>query len=44
MKMDSELEEAKKKILVRLLIWKRQQQLAGNGSPFDEDLSPLQKR
>ncbi|XP_039221641.1 signal transducer and activator of transcription 6 [Crotalus tigris] len=44
MKMDSELEEAKKKVLVRLLIWKRQQQLAGNGSPFDEDLSPLQKR
>ncbi|XP_013918675.1 PREDICTED: signal transducer and activator of transcription 6 [Thamnophis sirtalis] len=44
MKMDSELEEAKKKVLMRLLIWKRQQQLAGNGSLFDEDLSPLQKR
>ncbi|KAG8129648.1 hypothetical protein E2320_016687 [Naja naja] len=44
MTMDNELEDTKKKVLVRLLIWKRQQQLAGNGSPFDEDLSPLQKR
>ncbi|KAM6470645.1 signal transducer and activator of transcription 6 isoform 1-T3 [Liasis olivaceus] len=44
MKMDSELEEAKKQVLLRLRIWKRQQQWAGNGSPFDEDLSPLQKR
>ncbi|XP_062975283.1 signal transducer and activator of transcription 6 [Elgaria multicarinata webbii] len=40
----NELEEAKKVMLVRLLIWKRQQQLAGNGTPFDEDLTPLQKR
>ncbi|XP_042304617.1 signal transducer and activator of transcription 6 isoform X2 [Sceloporus undulatus] len=40
----SELEEAKKAVLARLMIWKRQQQLAGNGTPFDEDLSPLQKR
>uniref|UniRef100_A0A8C5SEP0 Signal transducer and activator of transcription 6 n=2 Tax=Laticauda laticaudata TaxID=8630 RepID=A0A8C5SEP0_LATLA len=44
MTMDNELEDTKKKVLVRLLIWKRQQQLAGNGNPFDEDLSPLQKR
>ncbi|XP_070597071.1 signal transducer and activator of transcription 6 isoform X2 [Erythrolamprus reginae] len=44
MKMDSELEEVKKKVLMRLLIWKRQQQLGGNGTPFEEDLSPLQKR
>ncbi|KAH0629000.1 hypothetical protein JD844_010713 [Phrynosoma platyrhinos] len=39
----SELEEAKKSVLARLMIWKRQQQLAGNGTPFDEDLSPLQR-
>uniref|UniRef100_A0A803SLB3 Signal transducer and activator of transcription 6 n=1 Tax=Anolis carolinensis TaxID=28377 RepID=A0A803SLB3_ANOCA len=40
----SELEEAQKAVLARLMIWKRQQQLAGNGTPFEEDLSPLQKR
>ncbi|KAM8977543.1 signal transducer and activator of transcription 6 [Pelodytes ibericus] len=28
----------------RLNIWKRQQQLAGNGAPFDENLLPLQER
>nr|XP_060618999.1 signal transducer and activator of transcription 6 [Anolis sagrei ordinatus] len=40
----SELEEAQKAVLARLMIWKRQQQLAGNGIPFEEDLSPLQER
>ncbi|KAL8164059.1 UNVERIFIED_CONTAM: hypothetical protein K2H54_044842 [Gekko kuhli] len=39
-----ELETAKTRLLKRLDIWKRQQQLAGNGTPFDEDLAPLQKR
>ncbi|XP_077185341.1 signal transducer and activator of transcription 6 isoform X2 [Paroedura picta] len=39
-----ELEAAKSQLLKRLDIWKRQQQLAGNGTPFDEDLAPLQKR
>ncbi|XP_072847322.2 signal transducer and activator of transcription 6 isoform X2 [Pogona vitticeps] len=39
-----ELEKATKMVQRRLVIWKRQQQLAGNGAPFDEDLGPLQKR
>nr|XP_056705431.1 signal transducer and activator of transcription 6 [Euleptes europaea] len=39
-----ELEASKTRLLKRLDIWKRQQQLAGNGTPFDEDLAPLQKR
>uniref|UniRef100_A0A670IJU0 Signal transducer and activator of transcription n=1 Tax=Podarcis muralis TaxID=64176 RepID=A0A670IJU0_PODMU len=44
LKAANELEGAKKMVLMRLMIWKRQQQLAGNGTPFDEDLAPLQKR
>ncbi|XP_061470602.1 signal transducer and activator of transcription 6 isoform X2 [Rhineura floridana] len=44
LKATSELEGAKKLVLMRCLIWKRQQQLAGNGTRFDEDLAPLQKR
>ncbi|CAI5765071.1 signal transducer and activator of transcription 6 [Podarcis lilfordi] len=44
LKTANELEGAKKMVLMRLMIWKRQQQLAGNGTPFDEDLAPLQKR
>ncbi|XP_069826494.1 signal transducer and activator of transcription 6 [Dendropsophus ebraccatus] len=28
----------------RINIWKRQQQMAGNGAPFDENLLPLQDR
>ncbi|KAJ6654720.1 hypothetical protein lerEdw1_006583, partial [Lerista edwardsae] len=39
-----ELEEAKKQVLMRFQIWKWQQQLAGNGTPCTEDLTPLQKR
>lgn len=39
-----ELEAAKSLVLKRLHIWKRQQQLAGNGAPFDESLAPLQER
>ncbi|XP_060109293.1 signal transducer and activator of transcription 6 [Heteronotia binoei] len=39
-----DLETTKTRLLKRLDIWKRQQQLAGNGTPFDEDLAPLQKR
>lgn len=39
-----ELETAKTRLLMRLDIWKRQQQLAGNGTYLDEDLDPLQKR
>ncbi|XP_053150008.1 signal transducer and activator of transcription 6 isoform X2 [Hemicordylus capensis] len=39
-----ELEDTKKMVLMRFQIWKRQQQLAGNGTPFDEDLGHLQKR
>ncbi|XP_068266096.1 LOW QUALITY PROTEIN: signal transducer and activator of transcription 6 [Nyctibius grandis] len=39
-----ELEAAKQQILKRIQIWKRQQQLAGNGALFEENLAPLQKR
>ncbi|XP_023799074.1 signal transducer and activator of transcription 6 [Cyanistes caeruleus] len=39
-----ELEAAKQQVLKRIQIWKRQQQLAGNGAIFEEDLAPLQKR
>nr|XP_025044000.1 signal transducer and activator of transcription 6-like [Pelodiscus sinensis] len=39
-----ELEGAKVQVLNRLHIWKRQQQLAGNGAVFEENLAPLQKR
>ncbi|NXN07101.1 STAT6 protein, partial [Indicator maculatus] len=39
-----ELEAAKQQVLKRIQIWKRQQQLAGNGAPFEENLAPLQKR
>ncbi|NXU48498.1 STAT6 protein, partial [Turnix velox] len=39
-----ELELAKQQVLKRIQIWKRQQQLAGNGAPFEENLAPLQKR
>ncbi|XP_037226806.1 signal transducer and activator of transcription 6 isoform X1 [Falco rusticolus] len=39
-----ELEAAKQQVLKRIQIWKRQQQLAGNGALFEENLSPLQKR
>ena len=31
-------------MLKRIQIWKRQQQLAGNGAPFEESLAPLQER
>lgn len=39
-----ELEVAQVLVLKRLHLWKRQQQLAGNGAPFDESLGPLQER
>ncbi|XP_061224715.1 signal transducer and activator of transcription 6 isoform X3 [Neopsephotus bourkii] len=39
-----ELEAAKQQVLKRIQIWKRQQQLAGNGAQFEENLAPLQKR
>uniref|UniRef100_A0A8C3D8D7 Signal transducer and activator of transcription n=1 Tax=Corvus moneduloides TaxID=1196302 RepID=A0A8C3D8D7_CORMO len=39
-----ELEVAKQQVLKRIQIWKRQQQLAGNGAIFEENLAPLQKR
>ncbi|KAF1406379.1 Signal transducer and activator of transcription 6, partial [Spheniscus humboldti] len=39
-----ELEAAKQQVLKRIQIWKRQQQLAGNGALFEENLAPLQKR
>ncbi|NXF70172.1 STAT6 protein, partial [Ciccaba nigrolineata] len=39
-----ELEAAKQQVLKRIQIWKRQQQLAGNGAVFEENLAPLQKR
>lgn len=39
-----ELEAVRQQVLKRIQIWKRQQQLAGNGAPFEENLAPLQKR
>ncbi|NXK87284.1 STAT6 protein, partial [Formicarius rufipectus] len=39
-----ELEVVKQQVLKRIQIWKRQQQLAGNGAVFEENLAPLQKR
>ncbi|XP_058413848.1 signal transducer and activator of transcription 6 isoform X2 [Diceros bicornis minor] len=39
-----ELEAAKALVLKRIQMWKRQQQLAGNGAPFEESLAPLQER
>lgn len=39
-----ELEAAKQQVLKRIQIWKRQQQLAGTGALFEENLAPLQKR
>ncbi|NXX18730.1 STAT6 protein, partial [Podargus strigoides] len=38
------LELTKQQVLKRIQIWKRQQQLAGNGALFEENLVPLQKR
>ncbi|XP_053312012.1 signal transducer and activator of transcription 6 [Spea bombifrons] len=35
---------AQKQAIKKLNTWKRQQQLAGNGAPFDENLLPLQER
>lgn len=39
-----QLEAAQALVLKRIQIWKRQQQLAGNGAPFDENLTQLQER
>lgn len=39
-----ELEAVQALVLKRIQIWKRQQQLAGNGAPFDESMIPLQER
>ncbi|KAG8452464.1 hypothetical protein GDO86_004304 [Hymenochirus boettgeri] len=38
------LESVQKQAIKRINIWKKQQQLAGNGSLFDESLLPLQER
>uniref|UniRef100_A0A6I8NC72 Signal transducer and activator of transcription n=1 Tax=Ornithorhynchus anatinus TaxID=9258 RepID=A0A6I8NC72_ORNAN len=40
----AELENARDLVLRRIQIWKRQQQLAGNGATFEESLNPLQER
>ncbi|XP_030052514.1 signal transducer and activator of transcription 6 isoform X2 [Microcaecilia unicolor] len=40
----TELENVQVQLVKRISIWKRQQQLAGNGAPFDGDLHPLQDR
>uniref|UniRef100_A0A9L0RPG1 Signal transducer and activator of transcription n=1 Tax=Equus caballus TaxID=9796 RepID=A0A9L0RPG1_HORSE len=40
----AELEAAQALVLKRIQIWKRQQQLAGNGAPFEESLASLQER
>lgn len=39
-----DLEATQALVLKRIQIWKRQQQLAGNGTPFEESLTGLQKR
>lgn len=39
-----DLEATQALVLKRIQIWKRQQQLAGNGTPFEESLLGLQKR
>uniref|UniRef100_A0A8C0X9X6 Signal transducer and activator of transcription n=1 Tax=Castor canadensis TaxID=51338 RepID=A0A8C0X9X6_CASCN len=39
-----ELEATQALVLKRIQIWKRQQQLAGNGAPFEESLTALQER
>ncbi|XP_051026229.1 signal transducer and activator of transcription 6 [Acomys russatus] len=39
-----DLEATQALVLKRIQIWKRQQQLAGNGAPFEESLSGLQDR
>lgn len=39
-----DLEATQALVLKRIQIWKRQQQLAGNGTPFDESLKGLQER
>lgn len=39
-----ELEAAQALVLKRIQIWKRQQQLAGNGAPFDDSMTLLQER
>lgn len=44
MEATKELEAARQQVLKRIQIWKRQQQLAGNGALFEENLAPLQKR
>ncbi|XP_042554569.1 signal transducer and activator of transcription 6 [Dipodomys spectabilis] len=40
----AELEVVQGLVLKRIQIWKRQQQLAGNGAPFEESLAGLQQR
>lgn len=39
-----ELEAVQALVLKRIQIWKRQQQLAGNGAPFDDSMTLLQER
>ncbi|KAM4796036.1 signal transducer and activator of transcription 6 [Rhinophrynus dorsalis] len=38
------LENAQSQAIKRINIWKRQQQLAGNGATFDDNLLPMQER
>ncbi|XP_069086879.1 signal transducer and activator of transcription 6 isoform X2 [Pleurodeles waltl] len=38
------LESMQAQVLKRIHIWKRQQQLSGNGAPFSEDLSHIQEK
>lgn len=40
----SQLSTLQEQTVKRINIWKRQQQMAGNGAPFDENLLPLQDR
>lgn len=40
----SHLSSLQEQTVKRINIWKRQQQMAGNGAPFDENLLPLQDR
>ncbi|XP_069509662.1 signal transducer and activator of transcription 6 isoform X2 [Ambystoma mexicanum] len=38
------LESMQAQVLKRITIWKRQQQLSGNGAFFNEDLAPIQEK
>nr|XP_033793301.1 signal transducer and activator of transcription 6 isoform X2 [Geotrypetes seraphini] len=44
MEVVTQLGNVQIQLVKRINIWKRQQQLAGNGAPFDKNLDPLQDR